>query len=215
MAGQFEIYKDGNDFRFRLTGDEREILAVSGAFPGKMQAAKAIMAVRENAATGHIVDKSIIEEQSKQAGKAHSPLTRSSPRQSLRTAMARGGETASKRSGPRRGGPASTRGLKLRFLVRLNLELDGARVLIRGRVSEHNLTAIYAVARRAAALPGRGGVVLDLTGAAVGGTALRELRSAALKGELPGVAGRAAVPCKLDILEPVASHMAKAASLPG
>lgn len=58
MTGQFEIFRDGARFWFRLLGEEREVLAVSGAFAEKAQAAKAIMAVRENAAAGHIVDKS-------------------------------------------------------------------------------------------------------------------------------------------------------------
>jgi uncharacterized protein YegP (UPF0339 family) len=58
MAGQFEIYRDGLSYRFRLTGDNGEVLAVSAAYPEKKTAAAAIMAVRENAASGHVVDKS-------------------------------------------------------------------------------------------------------------------------------------------------------------
>lgn len=58
MAGQFEIYRDGLSYRFRLTGDNGEVLAVSAAYPEKKTAATAIMAVRENAASGHVVDKS-------------------------------------------------------------------------------------------------------------------------------------------------------------
>lgn len=58
MAGQFEIFTDGTEFRFRLTGEDHEVLAVSGLFRDKAGAAAAIFAVRENAAAGQIVDKS-------------------------------------------------------------------------------------------------------------------------------------------------------------
>ncbi|MCG2623141.1 DUF1508 domain-containing protein [Arthrobacter sp. I2-34] len=58
MAGRFEIYADGTDFRFRLTGEDHEVLAVSGLFRDKAGAAAAIFAVRENAAAGQIVEKS-------------------------------------------------------------------------------------------------------------------------------------------------------------
>lgn len=56
MAGQFEIFGDGTGFRFRLTGQDNEVLAVSGLFASKVQVAGAVMAVREHAATGHIID---------------------------------------------------------------------------------------------------------------------------------------------------------------
>jgi len=58
MAGQFEIFADGTDFRFQLTGEDNEVLAVSGVFRDKAGAAAAIFAVRENAAAAQIVDKS-------------------------------------------------------------------------------------------------------------------------------------------------------------
>lgn len=58
MTGQFEIFADGAVFRFRLTGEDHEVLVVSGAFRDKAGAAAAIFAVRENAAAGQIVDRS-------------------------------------------------------------------------------------------------------------------------------------------------------------
>jgi uncharacterized protein YegP (UPF0339 family) len=56
MAGKFEIFQDRGAFRFRLTDDHKAVLGVSGPFRTKEEAAKAIMAVRENAAAGHVVD---------------------------------------------------------------------------------------------------------------------------------------------------------------
>jgi uncharacterized protein YegP (UPF0339 family) len=56
MAGKFEIFQDRGAFRFRLTDDHDVVLGASGPFGTKADAAKAIMAVRENAAAGHIVD---------------------------------------------------------------------------------------------------------------------------------------------------------------
>jgi len=60
MSGQFEIFADGASFRFRLTGEDSEVLAVSGAFPDKAAAVSAVMRVRENAAAGRIVDRSSV-----------------------------------------------------------------------------------------------------------------------------------------------------------
>jgi uncharacterized protein YegP (UPF0339 family) len=84
MTGQFEIFRDGALFWFRLLGEEREVLAVSGAFAEKAQAAKAIMAVRENAAAGHIVDKSSTATSAEPAPKTCSPLARRAARQPAR-----------------------------------------------------------------------------------------------------------------------------------
>ncbi|MBT1001745.1 DUF1508 domain-containing protein [Paenarthrobacter sp. DKR-5] len=57
MAGKFEIFTDrDSQFRFRLTSDDGNVLAVSGGYDQKAQAVAAITAVRENAAMGHIVD---------------------------------------------------------------------------------------------------------------------------------------------------------------
>lgn len=84
MTGQFEIFRDGTRFWFRLTGEERAVLAVSGAFADSAQAAKAIMAVRENAAAGHIVDKSTTAPLAEPDPKTDSPLTRRAVRQQAR-----------------------------------------------------------------------------------------------------------------------------------
>jgi uncharacterized protein YegP (UPF0339 family) len=84
MTGQFEIFRDGTHFWFRLIGEEREVLAVSGVFADKAQAAKAIMAVRENAAAGHIVDKSTTAPLAEPDPKTDSPLTHRAVRQHAR-----------------------------------------------------------------------------------------------------------------------------------
>ncbi|GAB3523201.1 DUF1508 domain-containing protein [Arthrobacter monumenti] len=58
MVGQFEIFGDSVvGFRFRLTGGDG-VLVISGRFDAKAEAVAAIAAVRENAASGHIVDQS-------------------------------------------------------------------------------------------------------------------------------------------------------------
>ncbi|MCA4135370.1 DUF1508 domain-containing protein [Arthrobacter sp. M4] len=59
MAGKFEILKDGEDsYRFRLTADDGTVVAVSPRFQHLKAVVAGINAVRENAATGIIVDQS-------------------------------------------------------------------------------------------------------------------------------------------------------------
>lgn len=95
-------------------------------------------------------------------------------------------------------------GLKLKFLIRLDVDMNGARIQVRGRVTERNLGAVYAVARRTSTLVSGLPVLLDLRQAAVGRQPLGELRSACHSGELPSTAGSASTPCRLKILEPAA-----------
>jgi uncharacterized protein YegP (UPF0339 family) len=195
MTGQFEIFRDGTRFWFRLTGEEREVLAVSGAFAEKAQAAKAIMAVRENAAGGHIVDKSSTSAPAEPVPKTCSLLARRASRQRTRP----GGvpELYGNRTGP---GMRS----KLKFLIHLDVDMSAARIQVRGRVTERNLGAVYAVARRTSTIVNGLAVVLDLRQAAVGMIPLGELRSACQSGELPSATGAAITPCRLEILEPAA-----------
>lgn len=196
MTGQFEIFRNGTRFWFRLTGEEHEVLAVSGAFAEKAQAAKAIMAVRENAAAGQIVDKSSTAASAEPAPKTCSPLARRAARQPTRP----GGipELRGNRTGP-------AMRPKLKFLIRLDVDMGGAaRIQVRGRVTERNLGAVYAVARRTNTIARGLAVVLDLRQAAVGMIPLGELRSACQSGELPSVTGSPSTPCRLEILEPAA-----------
>ena len=59
MAGRFEVFQDPEGpsrFRFRLRADDGSVIAISESL-GSIKAVKAaITAVRENAATGFIVD---------------------------------------------------------------------------------------------------------------------------------------------------------------
>ncbi|UVJ38876.1 YegP family protein [Arthrobacter sp. CJ23] len=58
MAGSFEIVNAGTDtFRFRLTADDGTLVAVSPRFPSISAVVAGINAVRENAATGFVVDR--------------------------------------------------------------------------------------------------------------------------------------------------------------
>ncbi|WP_416416156.1 YegP family protein [Paenarthrobacter aromaticivorans] len=191
MTGQFEIFRNGSRFWFRLIGEEREVLAVSGVFAGKKQAARAIMAVRENAAAGHIVDKS--------STAMAEPPVKSPP--GARRAVRQPTRPGSPREPSGNGTDVAVRP-KLKFLIRLDIDLTMAEIQIRGRVTEGNLDAVYAVARRASSIVSGLALVLDLRRAAVGTIPLAELRTASKSGELPGAPGMSATPCQLEILEP-------------
>lgn len=57
MAGTFELFIDEDSrIRFRLVAPDGTVLAVSGQYPDKYQAAAAIKDVRECAGTGLITD---------------------------------------------------------------------------------------------------------------------------------------------------------------
>lgn len=58
MAGIFEIAEAGDGYFFRLTAADGTVVAVSPLFKTIKSAAAGINAVRENAATGLIVDRS-------------------------------------------------------------------------------------------------------------------------------------------------------------
>ncbi len=59
MAGRFEILKDNDEgYRFRLTAADGTVVAVSPMFTHLEGVVAGINAVRENAATGLIVDRS-------------------------------------------------------------------------------------------------------------------------------------------------------------
>ncbi|MFC8041551.1 YegP family protein [Paenarthrobacter sp. NPDC057355] len=56
MAGRFEIlWEPGTGFLFHLTGAEGTVVAVSPPFATIQDTVAGIEAVRENAATGHII----------------------------------------------------------------------------------------------------------------------------------------------------------------
>ena len=57
MAGRFEIHRVGDEsYRLQLTDAEGNIVAVSPTFPSLTTLRDGIKAVRENAATGVVVD---------------------------------------------------------------------------------------------------------------------------------------------------------------
>ncbi|MGO4857538.1 YegP family protein [Arthrobacter sp. 2MCAF14] len=61
MAGRFEILRDGEDgYRFRLVTADGTLVAESPQFKHLKAVAAGITAVRENAATGIVVDRSKI-----------------------------------------------------------------------------------------------------------------------------------------------------------
>ena len=74
MAGIFEIAEaGGKKYFFKLTAPDGTVVAVSPLFNTIKGAAAGINAVRENAATGLIVDKS--RARSKSAGAQHVAMT--------------------------------------------------------------------------------------------------------------------------------------------
>ncbi|MBT2567741.1 YegP family protein [Arthrobacter sp. ISL-85] len=57
MAGRFEIHRAGDEsYRLRLTDSEGNIVAVSPTFGSLTMLRDGIKAMRENAATGVVVD---------------------------------------------------------------------------------------------------------------------------------------------------------------
>lgn len=57
MAGRFEIHRVGDEsYRLRLTDADGNIVAVSPTFPSLNLLREGIKAMRENAATGIVVD---------------------------------------------------------------------------------------------------------------------------------------------------------------
>lgn len=57
MAGMFELfYDEDSNFRFRITGPDGAVMAVSRAFPDKASAVAGIRDMREYAGMGHIID---------------------------------------------------------------------------------------------------------------------------------------------------------------
>lgn len=97
---------------------------------------------------------------------------------------------------------------RLRVAIRLDLDHQQARLVVRGRVTEENCRVLYVLARRAnAALPGLN-VLLDLTKASITDDALAGLNRSSETGELPVLTGRGAAdtlaPRQLSILAPAA-----------
>ncbi|GLB68713.1 hypothetical protein AHIS1636_31550 [Arthrobacter mangrovi] len=61
MSSRFEIHSDGTGgYRLLLTDEQCGLLCAVGSFPDKQAAAKAVMQVREAAATAHIIDLSSV-----------------------------------------------------------------------------------------------------------------------------------------------------------
>jgi hypothetical protein len=94
---------------------------------------------------------------------------------------------------------------KIRVLVRLDTELETARIQVGGTVTSENLRALYAVARRTNALSPGIEILVDLSGARVTGHALDDLRSVARQEYLPESSDPLRLACRLRVLGPVAA----------
>jgi hypothetical protein len=91
---------------------------------------------------------------------------------------------------------------RLKVTVRIEENLQTARIEVRGSVTRENLRALYVVARRTSAmLPGRE-IILDLTHARAAIEAIVELHDPDQLLQLIG-AGAGQEPCRLSVVDPV------------
>jgi hypothetical protein len=94
---------------------------------------------------------------------------------------------------------------KLKVMVRIDSNLETARIEVRGIVTPENLRALYVVARRTSAmLPGRE-IVLDLTKARAAVEAIALLHDQEQLSRLT-TDGTSNKPCRLRVMDPVATH---------
>lgn len=92
---------------------------------------------------------------------------------------------------------------KLKIVVRIDSNLERARIEVLGTVTLRNLRALYVITRRTnALLPGRE-VIVDLGRARAERDAMSNLHDAARDRCLPREADPANTPCRLRILDPV------------
>ncbi|EMY34039.1 hypothetical protein D477_011756 [Arthrobacter crystallopoietes BAB-32] len=95
-------------------------------------------------------------------------------------------------------------GRKIKVLVRLDTELQSARIQVGGTLTPENLRALYAVARRTNLLSPGMDILVDLSAARVQGTALEDLKSVARQEHLPRQSDPLHLACRLRVLEPAA-----------
>ena len=98
--------------------------------------------------------------------------------------------------------PSNWAARRLRVLVRLDSELQSARIHVQGTVTPENLQALYVVARRTNALLGGTAITIDLTSARAEDEALDRLRTSVSEGRLPASIDPFEQECFLNLLEP-------------
>ncbi|MGF9662237.1 hypothetical protein AAIH25_10240 [Arthrobacter crystallopoietes] len=96
-------------------------------------------------------------------------------------------------------------GRKIRVLVRLDTDLESARIQVGGTLTSENLRALYAVARRTNALAPGIEILVDLSGARVTGNALDDLKSVERQKHLPEASDPLHLACRLRVLDAIAA----------
>jgi hypothetical protein len=109
------------------------------------------------------------------------------------------------RSGADRAAFEAASDRKIRVLVRLDTELESARIQVGGTLTSENLRALFAVARRTNALAPGIEILVDLSGARVTGNALAELKGVERQEYLPESSDPLHLACRLRVLDCVAA----------
>lgn len=110
-----------------------------------------------------------------------------------------------RRPGSDRAAFEAAAGRKIRVLVRLDTDLESARIQVGGTLTSDNLRALYAVARRTNALAPGIEILVDLSGARITGNALDDLKAVERQEHLPEASDPLHLACRLRVLEPVAA----------
>lgn len=91
---------------------------------------------------------------------------------------------------------------KLKILVSLDSDLQSARVVVHGTVTENNVAALYGILRRTNTFVPGMEILVDLGEAAAGPVVLDQLRTVTGEGRLPAAADPGRLPCRLRVLVP-------------
>jgi len=95
---------------------------------------------------------------------------------------------------------------RLKIVVRIEADLEAARIEVRGVVTGANLRALYVVARRTISLLHGNALTIDLTRARVTESALEQLHECARLSRLLTGVDSSQVPCHIRIVDPVFIH---------
>lgn len=98
---------------------------------------------------------------------------------------------------------------RLKVVVRIDADLETARIEVRGVLTGANLRALYVIARRTISLMHDMEIIIDLGRARVTDAALEQLRECARLSKLASGVDSTEVPCRLSIVDPAMTHRLK------
>ena len=98
---------------------------------------------------------------------------------------------------------------RLKVVVRIDADLETARIEVRGVLTGANLRALYVIARRTISLMHDMEIIIDLSRARVTDAALEQLRQCARLSKLASGVDSSEVPCHLSIVDPAMTHRLK------